>query len=230
MNENKSVFEQLEVLQLELQKLKSKQRTLTDQLDENDPIVSEFIKTANRKWIYNGDKSDLTRKNNRNKIKYIFRFILLSLYFAVSCLFIAKPYGWIITLFGCLICICEIIMHIRMIKSNKYELDYNAIVNKWEFSETDDNGIISCVKNKWWFSFLNVLIIFLPFILDICFNLWKFWSQYSIAGILIAIPLSMINTFLFRNTQFRYSLHFIDEKNDVEYANLKEFMQRNNLK
>ena len=61
---SKTVFEQLEEVQKELKDLKEKQKTLVDQLNEDDPIIIEFVNTANRVWRYSYGKSDLKRKNN----------------------------------------------------------------------------------------------------------------------------------------------------------------------
>ena len=42
---SKTVFEQLEEVQKELKDLKEKQKTLVDQLNEDDPIIIEFVNT-----------------------------------------------------------------------------------------------------------------------------------------------------------------------------------------
>lgn len=65
MNENRTMFEQLEEVQKELKNLKDKPKTLVDQLNENDPKIIEFVKTANRVWRYSYEKSDLKRKNKK---------------------------------------------------------------------------------------------------------------------------------------------------------------------
>ena len=44
---SKTVFEQLEEVQKELKDLKDKQKTLVDQLNEDDPKIIEFVKNAN---------------------------------------------------------------------------------------------------------------------------------------------------------------------------------------
>lgn len=75
---SKTVFEQLEEVQKELKDLKEKQKTLVDQLNEDDPIIIEFVNTANRVWRYSYGKSDLKRKNNKNKKISIIGFVLLA--------------------------------------------------------------------------------------------------------------------------------------------------------
>ena len=95
MSENKTVFEQLEEVQKELKDLKEKQKTLVDQLNEDDPKIIEFVKRANRVWRYSYEKSDLKRKNNKNKKISIIGFVLLSVCLILPFFVITKPYGWI---------------------------------------------------------------------------------------------------------------------------------------
>ena len=92
---SKTVFERLEEVQKELKDLKEKQKTLVDHLNEDDPKIIEFVKTANRVWRYSYEKSDLKRKNNKNKKISIIGFVLLAIYLSVPFFFITKPYGWI---------------------------------------------------------------------------------------------------------------------------------------
>jgi hypothetical protein len=92
MSENKTVFEQLEEVQKELKDLKEKQKTLVDQLNEDDPKIIEFVKRANRVWRYSYEKSDLKRKNNKNKKSSIMGLVLLAIYFIVPFFFITKEY------------------------------------------------------------------------------------------------------------------------------------------
>ena len=103
---SKTVFERLEEVQKELKDLKEKQKTLVDQLNEDDPKIIEFVKTANRVWRYSYEKSDLKRKNNKNKKISIIGLVLLAIYLTVPFFFITKPYGWILPVFSGVVCIC----------------------------------------------------------------------------------------------------------------------------
>jgi hypothetical protein len=52
------------------------------------------------------------------------------------------------------------------------------------------------------------------------------WGAFAFCIVLwSAIPWA----FLLDNTIYGYQLHFIDDKNDIEYDLLKDFMERNNL-
>lgn len=107
---SKTVFEQLEDVQKELKSLKDKPKTLVDQLNENDPKIIEFVKMANRVWRYSYEKSDLKRKNYKNKKKSIIGFVLLAIYLVVPFFFITKPYGWILSIFTSVVCICQSVL------------------------------------------------------------------------------------------------------------------------
>ena len=229
MSENKTVFEQLEEVQKELKDLKDKQKTLVDQLNEDDPKIIEFVKNANRVWRYSGEKSDLRRENNKNKKLSIIRFILLAILLTVPFFFITKPYGWILPVFSVVVCACQGILQIFKMKPREYELKYNDIPSFWRYAEFDDNDIVCATKDKWWVILLRVFVLLIPVAIGIEMflfldGLWKIigWFPAGLSPLLI-LP--------FRdNTIYGYQLHFDDDKNDIEYIHLKEYMTRNNLK
>lgn len=229
MSENKTVFEQLEEVQKDLKELKEKQKSLVDQLNEGDPKIIEFVKTANRVWRYSYEKSDLKRKDNKNKKMSIIGFILLVIYLIVPFFFIAKPYGWILSVFSGLICICQGVLQAFKMKDKEYEIKYNDIPSFWRYAELDDNDIVCATKEKWWVILLRACVLLIPVAISIEIflfldGIWKIicWLPAVLFSLLI-LP--------FRdNTIYGYQLHFVDDKNDIEYIHLKEFMTRNNLK
>lgn len=229
MNENRTMFEQLEEVQKELKNLKDKPKTLVDQLNENDPKIIESIKTANRVWRYSYEKSNLKRKNNKNKKKSIIGFVLLAIYLVVPFFFVTNPYGWILPIFTSVVCICQSVLQAFKMKVQEYELKYNDIPSFWRYAEFDDNDIVCATKDKWWVILLKVCVFLLPIAISgemLLFgdDIWKFlcWLPIGLCPVLI---LPFID-----NTIYRYRLHFVDDKNDIEYIYLKEFMTRNNLK
>ena len=229
MSENKTVFEQLEDVQKDLKELKEKQKSLVDQLNEDDPKIIEFVKTANRVWRYSYEKSDLRRKNNKNKKISIIGFILLAVYLIVPFFFISKPYGWILPVFSVIVCICQGTLQIFKMKPREYELKYNDIPSFWRYAELDDNDIVCATKDKWWVILLRVCILLIPIAISVEMllfldDLWKLLS-------LLPGSFSVLLTSFFKdNTIYGYQLHFVDDKNDIKYFHLKEFMARNNLK
>ena len=229
MSENKTVFEQLEEVQKELKDLKDKQKTLVDQLNEDDPKIIEFVKNANRVWRYSYEKSDLRRKNNKNKKMSIIGFILLAIYLIVPFFFISKPYGWILPVLSVIVCICQGTLQIFKMKQREYELKYNDIPSFWRYAELDDNDIVCATKDKWWVILLRVCVLLIP----IAISVEMFLFLDGIWEIICWLPAVLFSLLIlpFRdNTIYGYQLHFVDDKNDIEYIHLKEFMTRNNLK
>ena len=229
MSENKTVFEQLEDVQKDLKELKEKQKTLVDQLNEDDPKIIEFVKRANRVWRYSYEKSDLRRKNNKNKKMSIIGFILLAVYLVVPFFFISKPYGWILPVVSGLVCICQGTLQIFKMKPREYELKYNDIPSFWRYAELDDNDIVCATKDKWWVILLRVCVLLIPIAISVEMllfldGIWKFLCW--LPGVLFSFLILPFRD----NTIYGYQLHFIDDKNDIEYFHLKEFMTRNNLK
>lgn len=229
MRENKTVFEQLEEVQKELKDLKEKQKTLVDQLNEDDPKIIEFVKRANRVWRYSYEKSDLKRKNNKKKKISIIGFVLLAIYLTVPFFFITKPYGWILPVFSVVVCICQGFLQAFKMRPREYELKYNDIPSFWRYAEHDDNDIVCATKDKWWVILLRVCVLLIPVAIGIEMflfldGLWKIIGWFpAVLSPLLKLP--------FRdNTIYGYQLHFVDDKNDIEYICLKEYMTRNNLK
>ena len=229
MAESKTVFEQLEEVRRELDELKGKHRTFDDQLNENDPKVIEFVKKANRVWRYCGEKSDLSRENVKNKKQSIIAYVLLAIYAIVPFLFIDRPYAWCFAVFSSIICIGQGILQSFKMKQRKYEMNYEEILPFWKCADLDDNGIVCATKYKWWGKLLKIGLFVIPILLGIEMLVflepgWNFLGFLPIGFCsLLILP--------FRdNTIYGYRLHFVDDKNDIEYIYLKEFMTRNNLK
>lgn len=226
---SKTVFEQLEEVQKELKDLKDRQKALVDQLNEDDPKIIEFVKTAKRVWRYSYEKSALRRKNKKNKKISIIAFALLAIYLIVPFFFITKSYGWILPVFSGIVCICQGILQVFKMKMREYELKYNDIPSFWRCAEFDDNDIVCATKDKWWGKLLKIGLFVIPILLGIEMLVflepgWNFLGFLPIGFCsLLILP--------FRdNTIYGYRLHFVDDKNDIEYIYLKKFMTRNNLK
>ena len=156
-----------EEVQKELKDLKEKQKTLVDQLNEDDPKIIEFVKRANRVWRYSYEKSDLKRKNNKNKKSSIMGLVLLAIYFIVPFFFITKPYGWILPVFSVVVCACQGILQIFKMKPREYELKYNDIPSFWRYAEFDDNDIVCATKDKWWVILLRVCVLLIPIAISV---------------------------------------------------------------
>ena len=59
MDEVKNVYDQIADLKTEISEIKTKPRTLFDQINDNEPIVFDFVKNAKRVWRYGYEKNDI---------------------------------------------------------------------------------------------------------------------------------------------------------------------------
>ena len=159
----------------------------------------------------------------------IMAFALLTIYLIVPFFFITNPYGWILPVFSGVVCICQGILQVFKMKAREYELKYNDIPSFWRYAEFDDNDIVCATKDKWWVVLLRVCVLLIPIAISVEMllfldGIWKFLCW--IPGVLFSLLMLPFRD----NTIYGYQLHFIDDKNDIEYFYLKEFMTRNNLK
>ena len=228
MADTKNVYEQLEELKEKLNEA-NKPRTLAEQLANDDPAVIEFVKNAKRVWRYCGDKSDLKRRNKKKYQRSIVAFCLLAIYLIVPFLFITKSLGWVLPIVTCITCIGQAILLFLKMKPSEYELQYNSIPSFWKYAEYDDNEIVCATKDKWWVVALRIVLLIIPIALgaEMLLFLEGFWK---IAGYVMIILCSVLWLPFKDNTIYGYQLHFVDDKNDIKYHLLKDFMQRNKLK
>ena len=235
MNENKTVFEQLADVQQELQDIKTKQRTFDDQLRENDPKIINFIKEAKRIWRYSGEKSDLRRENNRFRKKTILRCIMLLVQVVIPLCFITVPYVWISFTFSGIVAILGSIYFIAQSKDSPYQMEYSEMEKErwWNVYDFDDNDIICQSREKGIFKALRILMYLVPILNAICLlffggfigeNTWAYICGF------FEVLLMSFGVVFFNSSGKGYQLYFINEKNEVLYYHLKEFMTRNNLK
>ena len=229
MDEVKNVYDQIADLKTEISEIKTKPRTIFDQMNDNEPIVFDFVKNAKRVWRYRYEKSEVRRKNKKKKQTSFFALCLLSIYIIIPFLFIVKPLGWIMPIVSCIICVPQAIIQIHKIKPREYEMEYDKLLCFWRYAELDDNDIISATKDKWWVILLRIAILLLLFAIGIecliyCDDSLKFlFFMFIVSCSLTLFP-------FIDSTIYRYQLHFVDEKNDIEYHILKDFMKRNELK
>ena len=228
MADTKNVYEQLEELKEKLNEA-NKPRTLVEQLANDDPAVIEFVKNAKRVWRYYGDKSELKRRNKKKQQRRSIVFFLLAIYLIIPFFFVTKPLGWILPIFSCITCIGQAILQILTMKPSEYELQYSHITPFWKYAELDDNDIVCATKNKWWVVTLRIALLLIPIALgaEMLIFLEGFWK---IAGYVMIILCSVLWLPFVDNTSYGYQLHFVDDKNEIEYHLLKDFMKRNKLK
>ena len=229
MADTKNVYEQLEELKEKFNEA-NKPRTLDEQLANNDPAVIEFVKKAKRVWRYHGEHSDFNRKIKALHKRGIFLVLWLLMQIAYTFLMIYVPYAWIIISINAAICVGYGIYKGRcFFKRRSFELEYDGMQNMHR--EYDDNGIVKFTKLPFAERVLKVVtfvimpsscVVFLILSNNLMSVAW-FVALFSLS--LCPIPLNILS-----NSGISYVLFFVDDKNEIKYHLLKDFMKRNKLK
>ena len=230
MADTKNVYEQLEELKAKLNEAK-KPRTLADQLADNDPAVIEFVKNAKRVWRYHGEHSDFNRDLKKMKKRGIIYLLLLSLQFVLPFLLVsATPYAWILVAINSILCLgYGVYSGYGFFTRREYEIPYDKTCGFGQYNEYDDNGIIISTENG---ALLKTFKILPEFMLAAIF-VFSLFCLNEIGGLIVCclcflrMPLSVVR---FLGSGMDYVLYFVDDKNEIEYHLLKDFMKRNKLK
>ena len=205
-----------------------------EMLKTNPSELVEFVKNADRVFIYCGDKSELNRKNKKCRISCIKKMIFALIQIATILSAIYVLYMWCVLILNLLVYSYPIYKAITF-KSSAYKIKYDDFVKRND-GIYDDNGIM-CGNDdeKWYFIFLRVAAIILPFV-----NAFALFFFPSILGgfhiymiVLAALDFIAgyiaIRVFSERHNRY-YDIYFIKDDISVPYEYLKDFMQRNNLK
>ena len=213
----------------------SESSAVEEMIRANDPRMIEFVKTADRIFVYRGDKSELNRKNKKCRISCIKKLIFALIQIATVLSSIYVPYMWCVLILDLLVYTYPIYKSI-IFKSLAYEIKYNEFVKSHD-GIYDDNGIM-CGTNdeKWYFKFLRIAAIIVPYV-----NALALWLLPSFLGghiymiVLAALDFiaGYIAIFIFRERYDDYQGHHLRFKKgncSIPYTWLKNFMQRNNLK
>lgn len=208
--------------------------TVEEMIRTNDPRMIEFVKTADRVFIYSGDKSELNRKNKKCRISCIKKMILALIQIATVLSAIYVPYMWCVLILDLLVYAYPIYKAI-VFKPLPYEIKYREFVKSHD-GIYDDNGIM-CGNDdeKLYFIYLRVAAIVVPFLNALALWLLPFTlGALQIYMIVLAVldviaGYIAIGVFSKRHNRY-YDIYFIKDDISVPYEYLKDFMQRNNLK
>lgn len=230
MAETKNVYEQLEELKEKLNEA-NKPRTLVKQLANDAPAVVEFVKNAKRVWRYHGENSDFNRNLKKVRKRGIIYLLLLLLQFALPFLLVsATPYAWILVAINSMLCFgYGAYSGYKFFKKREYEIPYDKTCGFGQYNEYDDNGIIISTENGALLKAFKLLTELMP----IAIFVFSFFCLGTTSGFiafilcLTRIPLSAAR---FSDSGMGYTLFFVDDKNEIEYHLLKDFMKRNKLK
>ena len=208
--------------------------TVEEMIRTNDPRMIEFVKTADRVFVYRGDKSELNRKNKKCRISCIKKMILALIQIATVLSAIYVPYMWCVLILNLIVYSYPIYKAITF-KPSAYKIKYDDFVKRSD-GIYDDNGIM-CGNDdeKWYFMLLKIAVIVVPF-----GNALALWLLPSLLGelhiymiVLAALDFIAgyiaIRVFSERHSRY-YGIYFIKDDISVPYEHLKDFMQRNNLK
>ena len=230
MAETKNVYEQLEELKEKLNEA-NKPRTLVKQLANDDPAVIEFVKNAKRVWRYHGEHSDFNRNLKKVKKRGIIYLLLLSLQLALPFLLVSStPYAWILVAINSMLCLgYGAYSGYRFFKKREYEIPYDKTCGFGQYNEYDDNGIIISTENGTLLKAFKLLTELMPAAIFVfsffCLNEIGGWIVFFLCCLRIRLSAAR-----FSNSGMGYTLYFVDDKNDIEYHLLKDFMKRNKLK
>ena len=230
MADTKNVYEQLEELKEKLDEA-NKPRTLVEQLANDDPAMIEFAKNAKRVWRYYGEHNDFKRNLKKVKKRGIIYLILLSFQFALPFLLVSvTPYAWILVVLNSMLCLgYGTYSGYKFFKKREYEIPYNKTCGFGQYNEYDDNGVIISAENGALLKAFKLLTELMP----VAIFVFSFFCLNEIGGWIVLflcclyIPLSAAR---FSDSGMSYTLYFVDDKNEIKYHLLKDFMKRNKLK
>lgn len=209
--------------------------SVIDEMIKTDPSeLVEFVKNADRVFIYCGDKSELNRNNKKRRISIIKKLVLSSIQIITIIAAIYIPYIWCVLILNLLVYTYPIYKAVTF-KPLPYEMKYDEMDKKSNGIYDDNNILCGNDGEKWYVKILRVAAIIMPNL-----NAGLLWLIPAISGIahiylLVFAGIDCIcGLFLFpaflRDVYCGYNLYFVKDNLSIPYEQLKEFMQRNNLK
>ena len=230
MTDTKNVYEQLEELKEKLNEA-NKPRTLVKQLANDDPAVIEFVKNAKRVWRYHGEHSDFNRNLKKVKKRGIIYLLLLSLQLTLPFLLVsATPYAWILVAINSMLCLgYGAYSGYRFFKKREYEIPYDKTCGFGQYNEYDDNGIIISTENGALLKVFKLLTELMPVVI-LLFSFFCLGTTSGFIAFILCLTRIRLSAARFSDSRMGYILYFVDDKNDIEYHLLKDFMKRNKLK
>lgn len=208
--------------------------TVEEMIRTNDPRMIEFVKTADRVFIYRGDKSELNRKNKKNHIADIKKLILslMQIITVLSAIYI--PYMWCVLILDLLIYAYPIYKAVTF-KPLPYEMKYDEM-DKTSNGIYDDNNILcGNDEEKWYFKILRVAAVIMPYLNAVLLWILPVFAEIAHIYLLVCVGVDFIcGLILFpvflSDVYCGYNLYFVKNDLSIPYEQLKVFMLRNNLK
>lgn len=205
-----------------------------EMLKTNPSELAEFVKNADRVFVYCGDKSELNRKNKKSHIADIKKLVLSLMQIITILAAVYIPYMWFVLILNLLIYAYPIYKAVTS-KPLPYEMKYEEMDKKSNGIYDDNNILCGNDGEKWYAKILRVAAIIMPVL-----NAVSLWLIPAIAGIAriylfvlagVDFICCVASTAIFNRTVNRgYSLYFVKDNLSIPYEQLKDFMQQNNLK
>ena len=229
MADAKNIYEQLEELKEQLNEA-NKPRTLDEQLANNDPAVIEFVKNAKRVWHFYGDKSELRRLNKVLKFHAIARVIALLVPVIVMAIVMVSqpgfPLAWLYVACMALVNGALIVITIILARPRLFEVDYYEFKRFGETVDIDDNDIVCNKRQSMWLVLLKII----SGILIIIGGCVLFLFEFGFPAVIMSLCMFVSEVLLIVEVRFNYQLIFVNNKNEISYHYLKDFLMKNNLK
>lgn len=212
-----------------------KNTSVVDEMLKTNPSgLAEFVKTADRIFIYRGDKSELNRKNKKNHIAEIKKLILSLMQIITVLSAIYVPYMWCVLILDLLIYAYPIYKAVTF-KPLPYEMKYDEMDKKSNGIYDDNNILCGNDEEKWYVKILRVAAVIMPYLNAVLLWILPVFAEIAHIYLLVCVGVDFIcGLILFpvflSDVYCRYNLYFVKNDLSIPYGQLKEFMQRNNLK
>lgn len=226
--------EQAKVL-ARIDKNTSDNSSVVDEMLKTNPYeLVEFVKTADRVFIYCGDKSELNRNNKKRRMSIIKKLVLSLIQIITIITAIYIPYMWCVLILNLLIYAYPIYKAVTF-KPLPCEMKYDEMDKKSNGIYDDNNILCGNDEEKWYVEILRVAAKIMPFLNAV--SLWLIPVTSGIAHIYLLVfagidcICGLVSAAVFNSTVVcGYNLYFVKDNLSIPYEQLKEFMQRNNLK
>ena len=230
MSEQKTVFVKVDEIKSGVDELNPQKKWQTEEEAE------EFIRSAERVFIYAGQKSEYKYQTAAYNRRVILLLILLAVNVLTplipACIFEGTWWFWVAFAvvaaanipYGIFLCV-----QLFYEKRRGYTIPYSRFKVWWNTYFYDDNGIICDCKLKIPFHILRGSFPFFNIAAG-SLVLFVYMNYVGIAVFAVLSIVSIISIFLLWKGGGGYILYFIKEDEKIQYADLFQFMQEHDLK
>lgn len=230
MEKNKNIYEQLDEIHNDIKSIKD------ENIEENNIDYEKVIKDGKRIFKYQGDKSELKRRNQSVKKMGITNIVISVIQLILICIgiYLSKiPLLWLSLIVFVPILALEIYVFSIKIKPTPYEEAYEDFVKevgRFNKISYDDNNIICESDGKWWRKPLNFCwLLFFGF--SMALTSIGIFNEVSFVIYIISFLLfcsTMMKIFCSNYDTRPYDLYFCYDKYKIPYHKIKEYIKQHN--